>query len=157
MILAIAALLMQPTATTPPAAPDPAYLAEQRRALDELSPAEGWRTTPSGLKYRVLIGRGTGEHPTVQDQVMVHYVGRFVNGEVFDSSVERREAATFPLGRLIRGWQEGIPLMSVGERWEFAVPAELAYGAGRGPIPGGATLFFKVELIDVLPAEGAQR
>ena len=157
MIFAIAALLMQPTATTPPAAPDPAYLAEQRRALDELRPADGWRTTPSGLKYRVLIGRGTGEHPTVQDQVMVHYVGRFVNGEVFDSSVERREAATFPLGRLIRGWQEGIPLMSVGERWEFAVPAELAYGAGRGPIPNGATLFFKVELIDVLPAGEAQR
>ena len=157
MILAIAALLMQPTATTPPAAPDPAYLAEQRRALDELSPAEGWRTTPSGLKNRVLIGRGTGERPTVQDQVMVHYVGRFVNGEVFDSSVERREAATFPLGRLIRGWQEGIPMMSVGERWEFAVPAEFAYGAGRGPIPNGATLFFKVELIDVLPAEEAQR
>ena len=157
MILAIAALLMQPTATTPPAAPDPAYLAEQRRALDELSSADGWRTTPSGLKYRVLIGRGTGEHPTVQDQVMVHYVGRFVNGEVFDSSVERREAATFPLGRLIRGWQEGIPMMSVGERWEFAVPAELAYGAGRGPIPGGATLFFKVELIDIVDEEPAGR
>ena len=158
MILTLAAaLLMQPTETTPPAAPDPAYLAEQRRALDELSPADGWRSTRSGLKYRVLIGRGTGERPTVENRVMVHYVGRFTNGEVFDSSVERREAATFPLGRLIRGWQEGIPLMSVGERWEFAVPAELAYGAGRGPIPGGATLFFKVELIDVLPAEEAQR
>ena len=157
MILAIAALLMQPTATTPPAAPDPTYLAEQRRALDELNPADGWRTTPSGLKYRVLIGRGTGERPTVQDRVMVHYVGRFTNGEVFDSSVERREAATFPLGRLIRGWQEGIPMMSVGERWEFAVPAELAYGAGRGPIPGGATLFFKVELIDIVDEEQAQR
>lgn len=157
LILSAAALLMQPAAPPVPAPADPAYLAEQRRALDELSPADGWRTTPSGLKYRVLIGRGTGEHPTVQDRVMVHYVGRFTSGEVFDSSVERREAATFPLGRLIRGWQEGIPMMSVGERWEFAVPADLAYGTGRGPIPNGATLFFKVELIDVLPAEEAQR
>ena len=151
-----AAMLMQPAAATP-AQPDPAYLEQQRRALAELSPAEGWRTTPSGLRYRVLIGRGTGERPTVADRVMVHYVGRFTNGEVFDSSVERREAATFPLRGLIRGWQEGIPMMSVGERWEFAIPAELAYGAGRGPIPGGATLFFKVELIDVLPAEEGQR
>ena len=157
MILTAAALLMQPVAEPVPAAPDPAYLAEQRRALDELSPAEGWRTTPSGLRYRVLIGRGTGERPTVQDRVMVHYVGRFTNGEVFDSSVERREAATFPLGRLIRGWQEGIPMMSIGERWEFAVPADLAYGTGRGPIPNGATLFFKVELIDIVDAEEAQR
>ena len=157
IFLTAAAALMQPAAEPAPAAPDPAYLAEQRQALDALTEADGWRTTPSGLKYRVLIGRGTGEHPTVQDRVMVHYVGRFTNGEVFDSSVERREAATFPLGRLIRGWQEGIPLMSVGERWEFAVPAELAYGAGRGPIPNGATLFFKVELIDIVDAEPAQR
>lgn len=157
MMLSAAAALMQPVVQPAPAAPDPAYLAEQRRALDELSPSDGWRTTRSGLKYRVLIGRGTGERPTVQDRVMVHYVGRFTNGEVFDSSVERREAATFPLGRLIRGWQEGIPMMSVGERWEFAVPADLAYGTGRGPIPNGATLFFKVELVDVLPAEEAQR
>jgi FKBP-type peptidyl-prolyl cis-trans isomerase FkpA len=93
--------------------------------------------------------------PTVRNRVMVHYVGRFVNGEVFDSSVARGEAATFPLGRLIRGWQEGIPMMSVGERWEFAIPADLAYGTGRGPIPNGATLFFRVELIDVLPPEPA--
>ena len=158
MILALAAaLLMQPTATTPPATPDPAYLAEQRRALDELSPAEGWRTTPSGLKYRVLIGRGTGERPAATDRVMVHYVGRFSNNEVFDSSVARGEAAVFPLNRVIRGWTEGVQLMSVGERWEFAIPASLAYGDGRGPIPGGATLFFKVELIDIVDEEPAQR
>jgi FKBP-type peptidyl-prolyl cis-trans isomerase len=157
MFLTLAALLMQPApaATPAPAAPDPAYLEQQRRALTDLSEAEGWRTTPSGLRYRVLIGRGTGERPTVQDRVTIHYVGRFVDGEVFDSSVQRGAAATFPLGRLIRGWQEGVPLMSVGERFEFAIPAELAYGEGRGPIPSGATLFFKVELIDILPAEPA--
>lgn len=159
MILTLAAILMQPAAaeTPAPAAPDPAYLEQQRSALAQLSEADGWRTTPSGLRYRVLIGNGTGERPTVQDRVMIHYVGRFVDGTVFDSSVQRGEAATFPLGRLIRGWQEGVPLMSVGERFEFAIPADLAYGTGRGPIPSGATLFFKVELIDVLPAEEAVR
>jgi len=156
MILTLAALLMQPEPAPAPAMPDPAYLQQQRAALEALTEADGWRTTPSGLRYRVLIGRGTGERPTVADRVTVHYVGRFVDGNVFDSSVQRGEAATFPLGGLIRGWQEGIPLMSVGERFEFAVPAKLAYGSGRGPIPGGATLFFKVELIDVLPAAEAQ-
>jgi FKBP-type peptidyl-prolyl cis-trans isomerase FkpA len=157
ILTALAALTMQPGPAQPPAAPDPAYVEAQRRALAELSTAEGWRSTPSGLRYRVLIGNGTGERPTVEDRVMVHYVGRFTNGEVFDSSVQRGEAASFPLRGLIRGWQEGIPLMSVGERFEFAVPAELAYGNGRGPIPGGATLFFKVELIDILPRTAAQR
>lgn len=146
-----AALLMQPA--TVPAQPDPAYLEQQRRALTELSPSEGWRTTASGLRYRVLIGRGTGERPTATDRVKVHYVGRFVDGNVFDSSVARGEPATFPLNRVIRGWTEGVQLMSVGERFEFAIPAELAYGAGRGPIPGGAVLMFKVELLDVNPPE----
>ena len=147
-----AALLMQP-APAAPASADPAYIEQQRRALDELSEAEGWRTTPSGLKYRVLVGRGTGERPTATARVMVHYVGRFSNGEEFDSSVARREAAVFPLNRVIRGWTEGVQLMSVGERFEFAIPADLAYGTGRGPIPNGATLFFKVELIAINPPE----
>jgi FKBP-type peptidyl-prolyl cis-trans isomerase FkpA len=146
-----AALLMQPAATPAPA--DPAYVEQQRQALAALSPVEGWRTTPSGLKYRVLIGRGTGERPTATDRVKVHYVGRFSDGSVFDSSVARREPITFPLNRVIRGWTEGLQLMSVGERFELAIPAELAYGAGRGPIPGGATLFFKVELLDINPPE----
>jgi FKBP-type peptidyl-prolyl cis-trans isomerase FkpA len=151
MILTLAALLMQPA--QPVAAPDPAYVAQQRQALAALRAEDGWRTTASGLKYRVLMGRGTGQRPTAADRVMVHYVGRFSNGEVFDSSVARGEAAVFPLNRVIRGWTEGVQLMSVGERWEFAIPAELAYGNGRGPIPGGAALFFKVELIAINPPE----
>ena len=155
MILAFAALLMQPTAATPAPA-DPAYLEAQRRALAELPAADGWRTTASGLRYRVLKGRGTGQRPSATDRVMVHYVGRFSNGEVFDSSVARGEAAVFPLNRVIRGWTEGVQLMSVGERFEFAIPAELAYGTGRGPIPNGAALFFKVELIAINPPEAAQ-
>jgi FKBP-type peptidyl-prolyl cis-trans isomerase len=154
MILTLAALLMQPPAAVTPA--DPAYLEQQRRALADLPAADGWRATPSGLKYRVLVGRGTGERPTAADRVMVHYVGRFSDGSVFDSSVARGEAATFPLNRVIRGWTEGLQLMSVGERFEFAIPATLAYGTGRGPIPNGAALFFKVELIDINPPEAAE-
>ncbi len=151
MILTLAALLMQPAAA--PAQPDPAYIEQQRRALADLPASEGWRGTPSGLKYRVLIGRGTGERPKATDRVMVHYVGRFSDGAVFDSSVARGQAAVFPLNGVIRGWTEGVQLMSVGERFEFAIPAGLAYGSGRGPIPNGAALFFKVELIDVNPPE----
>lgn len=154
MLLTLAALLMQPAAA-PPAPADPAYIASQRQALDALSASEGWKTTPSGLKYRVLIGNGTGERPKATDRVMVHYVGRFSNGETFDSSVSRGEAAVFPLNRVIKGWTEGVQLMSVGERFEFAIPADLAYGTGRGPIPNGAALFFKVELIDINPPEAS--
>ena len=152
MFLALTALLMQPAAA-PPAPADPAYLEQQRRALAELTAADGWRTTASGLKYRVLVGKGTGQRPKATDRVMVHYVGRFSDGNVFDSSVARGEAAVFPLNRVIRGWTEGLQLMSVGERYEFAIPAELAYGTGRGPIPNGAVLFFKVELIAINPPE----
>lgn len=155
LVMSGAALLMQPAAAPAAAPADPAYLAQQRQALADLSAAEGWRSTPSGLKYRVLIGRGTGQRPKATDRVMVHYVGRFSNGETFDSSVARGQAAVFPLNRVIRGWTEGLQLMSVGERYEFAIPAELAYGTGRGPIPNGAALFFKVELIAINPPEAA--
>ena len=151
LILLGAALLMQPP--TPAPAADPAYLEAQRRALADLPAAEGWRSTASGLKYRTLIGRGTGQRPRATDRVMVHYVGRFADGNVFDSSIARGQAAVFPLNRVIRGWTEGVQLMSVGERFEFAIPAELAYGTGRGPIPNGAVLFFKVELIAINPPE----
>ena len=81
----------------------------------------------------------------------IHYVGTFIDGSEFDSSVRRGEPATFPLGRLIRGWQEGVPMMGVGDRYEFAIPYHLAYGRGRGPIPGGATLLFSIELIAINP------
>ena len=154
MLIALAALLMQP-APAAPAPADPAYIEGQRRALADLPAADGWRTTRSGLKYRVLIGNGTGKRPKATDRVMVHYVGRFSDGKTFDSSVARGEAAVFPLNRVIKGWTEGVQLMSIGERYEFAIPADLAYGTGRGPIPNGAALFFKVELIAINPPEAS--
>jgi FKBP-type peptidyl-prolyl cis-trans isomerase FkpA len=135
-----------------PVARDADYHNRQHAFLYALSPAEGWRRTASGLRYRKTGGTGTGRSPTPTDTVTLHYVGRFIDGSEFDSSVARGEPATFPLPRLIRGWQEGVPLMQIGERFEFAIPATLAYGyAGRGPIPGGATLLFTIELIAVPP------
>jgi FKBP-type peptidyl-prolyl cis-trans isomerase len=149
MIVAALFALAAQAATPPPAAANADY---HFRYLNALDPALGWRRTVSGLRYRKVSGPGTGAHPTPADTVTIHYVGRFIDGTEFDSSVARGEPATFPLGRLIPGWQEGVPLMGVGDRFEFAIPYNLAYGyAGRGPIPGGATLLFTIDLIAIAP------
>lgn len=119
--------------------------------LLNLKPADGWGATASGLRYRrVKEGAAGAARPSPTDTVTIHYVGRFIDGAEFDSSIARGEPATFPLPRLIQGWQEGVPLMAVGETFEFAIPWQLAYGAkGKGPIPGGATLLFTIELIGI--------
>ena len=154
-LLAAAPALGQSAPERPPLPERTAdYHNRQMLHLYGLSPAEGWRTTASGLRYRKVSGSADGPRPSVSDRVTIHYVGRFIDGTEFDSSVARGEPATFPLGRLIRGWQEGVPLMSVGDRYEFAIPYHLAYGpAGRGPIPGGATLLFTIDLIAIAPPE----
>jgi FKBP-type peptidyl-prolyl cis-trans isomerase len=149
-----AGLAAQAPATPPAPERDADYHNRQNLYLYSLSPAEGWRTTASGLRYRKVSGPGTGPWPQVTDRVTIHYVGTFIDGTEFDSSVARGEPATFPLNRLIRGWQEGVPLMGVGDRYEFVIPYNLAYGpAGRGPIPGGATLRFTIDLIAIAPPE----
>lgn len=140
---------------TPAPAPNPANADWHFQYLNRLDPAQGWHRTVSGLRYRRIGGNGRGAHPTVADTVTIHYVGTFIDGTEFDSSVRRGEPATFPLGRLIRGWQEGVPMMGVGDRYEFAIPYNLAYGNGRGPIPGGATLLFTIELIAINPPAAA--
>jgi FKBP-type peptidyl-prolyl cis-trans isomerase FkpA len=146
--LALAAALQEPA----PPPPNPANADYHFRYLDGLDPAQGWHRTLSGLRYRKVGGSGQGPHPAVTDTVTIHYVGRFIDGSEFDSSVRRGEPATFPLNRLIRGWQEGVPMMAVGDRYEFAIPYTLAYGwNGRGPIPGGATLLFTIDLIAIAP------
>ena len=149
ILLALAAAAQEPPA--PP--PNPANADWHFRYLNRLDPAQGWRRMPSGLRYRKVSGSARGPNPAATDTVTIHYAGRFIDGTEFDSSVARGEPATFPLPRLIRGWQEGVPLMSVGDRYEFAIPYTLAYGpAGRGPIPGGATLIFTIDLI-AIPAQ----
>ncbi|WP_340106434.1 FKBP-type peptidyl-prolyl cis-trans isomerase [Rhodohalobacter sp. 8-1] len=126
-------------------------IAEGQEFLEENAQKEDVMVTESGLQYRV-IEEGTGESPTAEDEVEVHYRGTLISGEEFDSSYSRGETATFPLNRVIPGWTEGLQLMSEGATYEFYVPADLAYG--NNPPPGsiiepGAVLIFEVELIDV--------
>ncbi|WP_375289248.1 FKBP-type peptidyl-prolyl cis-trans isomerase [Qipengyuania sp.] len=129
---------------------DMAWMTSQQAYVARLSASDGWRYIPGGLKWRRVEGDGSGAHPTLDDVVTVHYAGTLIDGETFDSSFDRGEPATFPLGRLIKAWQLAIPEMGVGDTIEIAAPADLAYGpVGKGPIPGGATLLFTVKLIGI--------
>ncbi len=106
-------------------------------------------TTGSGLKYRVLR-EGKGEKPKAANSVKVNYHGWLDNGKVFDSSYERGEPIAFPLTRVIKGWTEGMQLVGEGGMIELEIPSKLGYGdRGQGDIPGGATLHFLVELLEV--------
>lgn len=112
--------------------------------------------TESGLQYEVLVQGEGGQKPKETDLVEVHYHGTLVNGEVFDSSVERGEPIVFPLNRVISGWVEGLQLMSVGDKYRFVIPPHLAYGergAAGGQIPPHATLIFEVELLNIIDPE----
>jgi FKBP-type peptidyl-prolyl cis-trans isomerase len=129
---------------------DAAWHNAQQAYLSGLMPADGWYTMEGGLRWRYVTYLGSANKPSVSDTVTVHYAGTFVDGEPFDSSYERGSPATFPLGGLIPAWKMAIPQMGVGDIIEIAAPASLAYGPrGRGAIPGGATLVFKVELLDI--------
>lgn len=146
------ALFAAPAAaqTAPDRSQDIAWHNAQQAHLAGLRQADGWRYLPGGLKWRRIAGDGSGTKPSVADTVTVHYAGTFIDGTTFDSSFDRGEPATFPLSALIRAWQLAIPQMGVGDTIELAAPAALAYGsAGRGPIPGGATLLFKVQLLGI--------
>jgi FKBP-type peptidyl-prolyl cis-trans isomerase FkpA len=108
--------------------------------------------TDSGLIYRDLSA-GTGPSPTASDAVKVHYRGTLINGTEFDSSYRRNEPAQFPLGGVIPCWTEGVQKMKVGGKARLVCPSDLAYGdAGRPSIPGGATLVFEVELLEIVAA-----
>lgn len=109
----------------------------------------GVSTTASGLQYEVIT-RGKGVKPKPTDTVSVHYHGTLIDGTVFDSSVERGEPATFPVGGVIKGWIEALQLMSVGDKWKLYIPAELAYGPrAAGKIPPNSALIFEVQLISI--------
>ena len=147
-LIAAAAAVAQPIESAPDHSQDMAWMSAQQAALAERAASGEWRSLDGGLLWRRVAGDGSGAHPTPTDIVTVHYTGTFVDGGVFDSS-EGGDPVTFPLPRLIPAWTMAIPQMGVGDTIEIATPASLAYGVkGKGPIPGGATLLFTVQLID---------
>jgi FKBP-type peptidyl-prolyl cis-trans isomerase len=129
---------------------DAAWHNKQSLALAERQASDGWGYLPGGLLWRRVAGDGVGPRPTVDDTVTLHYAGTLVDGTEFDSSIRRGQPATFPLRALVPAWQLAVPMMAVGDTIEIATPADLAYGPiGRGPIPGGATLLFRIELLGI--------
>ncbi|MBS7399286.1 MAG: FKBP-type peptidyl-prolyl cis-trans isomerase [Prevotella sp.] len=124
--------------------------AEGEAFLAENAKKEGVVSLPSGLQYQVLR-EGDGRKPAATDQVECHYEGTLINGQVFDSSYQRGQTATFGLNQVIAGWTEGLQLMQEGAKYRFFIPYHLAYGergAGQS-IPPFATLIFDVELVKV--------
>lgn len=124
--------------------------------LTKAATETGATKTGSGVVIKTLTA-GTGASPAATDQVKVNYEGKLVNGTVFDSSIARNAPATFPLNGVIPCWTEAVQLMKVGGKAQVVCPSALAYGdEGRPPqIPGGATLIFQVELLEIVKAATA--
>ncbi|MBB23887.1 MAG: hypothetical protein CMN04_13535 [Roseibacillus sp.] len=125
-------------------------LAAGTKFLADNKKREGVKVTKSGLQYEV-ISAGKGAKPTPLDTVTVHYHGTLIDGAVFDSSVDRKTPATFPVNGVIAGWTEALQLMEVGAKYKLFIPADLAYGksgAGRDIGPN-STLIFEVELLSI--------
>lgn len=123
------------------------YRKQNEDYLTNNAKAEGWKTTPSGLQYRVLT-QGTGPMPADTSKVEVNYEGRLISGKVFDSSYKRGQSASFPVNGVIKGWQEALKMMPEGSKWELAIPQEIGYGErGTQGIPPYSTLLFTVELL----------
>lgn len=122
-------------------------LAKSEAFLAENATVEGVMTTESGLQYKVLEA-AEGEMPTVDSTVQVHYEGRLINGDIFDSSIARGAPVEFALTQVISGWTEGLQLMPEGSKYEFYIPGDLAYGPGGSRSIGpNEALIFVVELI----------
>jgi peptidylprolyl isomerase len=118
--------------------------------LTENAQREGVTQTLSGLQYEVLVKSENTDHPSAKSKVTVHYHGTLIDGTVFDSSVERGETISFGLNQVIKGWTEGVQLMSIGDKFRFYIPSQLAYGnRSTGKIEGGAVLIFDVELFEI--------
>ena len=111
---------------------------------------EGVIELPGGIQYQV-IKEGTGPQPLASDSVKAHYKGTLLDGKEFDNSFKRGQPFSAPLRALIKGWQIALPLMKEGSHWKLWIPSDLAYGdKGAGSdIPGGTTLVFEVELLEI--------
>jgi FKBP-type peptidyl-prolyl cis-trans isomerase len=122
------------------------------KLLEDFNADAALKSTTSGLKYR-MVREGEGDAPLSSDTVEVNYKGMLTDGTVFDSSYDRGQSITFGLGQVIPGWGEALQLMKEGGKLEVLIPGNLAYGANPHPeskIPPNATLFFVIELINVL-------
>ena len=112
---------------------------------------EGVKELPGGIQYEI-IKEGTGDKPELRDKVKAHYKGTLLDGKEFDNSFKRGQPFSAPLTSLIKGWQVALPQMKIGSHWRLWIPSDLAYGdRGAGnDIPGGATLIFEVELLEII-------
>lgn len=120
--------------------------------LEKNKTADGVKVTASGLQYKVEK-EGDGPMPKKEDTVKCHYTGTLLNGEKFDSSVDRGQPAEFPVAGVIPGWTEALQMMKIGAKYKLFIPAELAYGAsGRPGIPANSALIFDVELLEIVKA-----
>jgi FKBP-type peptidyl-prolyl cis-trans isomerase FklB len=119
--------------------------------LTENATLEGVVTLASGMQYKVITQSENTQKPKPYSKVTCHYHGTLINGEVFDSSVKRNQTATFPLDKVIKGWQEGVLLMTLGSKFVFYIPSHLAYGDEQmgAKIAPGSTLVFEVELLGI--------
>lgn len=118
--------------------------------LEQNKTQAGVKTTASGLQY-IVVQEGKGATPGDEDTVKAHYTGTLINGEKFDSSVDRGQPAEFPVKGVIPGWTEALKMMKVGEKVKLFIPPNLAYGAqGRPGIPANSALIFDVELLDIV-------
>jgi FKBP-type peptidyl-prolyl cis-trans isomerase FklB len=127
-------------------------LAKAKAFLSENQKKDGVQTLKSGLQY-VILKKGQGKTPGQTSVVRVHYEGKLLNGQVFDSSLKRGEPAEFPLNGVIPGWTEALQRMAVGDKWQLFIPPDLAYGmngAPGGKIGPNEALVFEVELLDIV-------
>ncbi|MBU2711878.1 FKBP-type peptidyl-prolyl cis-trans isomerase [Zooshikella harenae] len=133
-------------------------LAKEKAFLDKNAKADGVIKTDSGLQYKVIT-KGEGKKPKADSTVVVHYEGRTLDGNIFDSSYKRGEPATFGVNQVIPGWTEALQLMPQGSVWELYIPSELAYGPGGIPnkISPNSTLIFKVELKEIKKPEKVEK
>lgn len=135
-------------------------LGAAQKFMADNAKAQGVKTLPSGVQYKVVkSGPAGGVPPKAGDEIKVHYEGKLVSGRVFDSSYERGEPAVMPLDGLIPAWIEALQQMRPGDEWTLYVPPEQGYGeegAGGGEIPPNSVLIFRIELLGVLPKGGAR-
>ena len=122
-----------------------------KKFLAENKKRAGVIELPSGLQYEV-IKAGTGEKPKATDTVKANYIGKTLDGKEFDNSYKRGEPLEIPVGAVIQGWVQALQMMPVGSKWKLYIPSDLGYGdRGAGDaIPGGATLIFEIELLDIV-------